>query len=228
METVVCPNCGEENPAKFRLCGYCGTPLAQTLPPQELRKTVTILFSDLKGSTALGESVDPEALHEIKNRYFEAMSQVLERHGGSIEKYIGDAVMAVFGIPTMHEDDALRAVRAAGEMGDRLALLNEELERDAGVVLAARTGVNTGEVVVGDGRLGGASVTGRAVNIAKRLEQAAHRGDVGKLRHIVDDDRLVGQQGGGEDRQRRVLGAADRDAALQRSSASNPYLIHRS
>jgi hypothetical protein len=96
MQMIVCPSCGEENPAKFRLCGYCGTPLAQTLPPSELRKTVTILFSDLKGSTALGESVDPEALHEIKNRYFEAMAAVLDQHGGKIEKYIGDAIMAVF------------------------------------------------------------------------------------------------------------------------------------
>lgn len=152
-------------------------PAAPVAPPREGRKLVTVVFSDVVESTALGEGLDPERLRSLMGRYFEAMSQVLERHGGSVEKYIGDAVMAVFGVPTMHEDDALRAVRAAAEMRDRLALLNEELERDAGVVLAARTGVNTGEVVVGEGRLGGASVTGRAVNIAKRLEQAAQPGE---------------------------------------------------
>lgn len=153
-------------------------PVAPVEPTREGRKLVTVVFSDVVESTALGEGLDPERLRSVLGRYFEAMSQVLERHGGSVEKYIGDAVMAVFGVPTVHEDDALRAVRAAEEMGERLARLNEELERDAGVVLAARTGVNTGEVVVGGGRLGGASVTGRAVNIAKRLEQAAQPGEV--------------------------------------------------
>src|ERR687887_1970092 len=105
MQMQVCPNCGEENPAKFRLCGYCGTPLVQTLPLQELRKTVTIIFSDLKGSTALGESIDPEALHEIKNRYFEAMAAVLEHHGGKIEKYIGDAIIAGVWVPRGPEEE---------------------------------------------------------------------------------------------------------------------------
>lgn len=165
-------------------------PVAAVAPPREGRKLVTVVFSDVVESTALGEGLDPERLRSVMGRYFEAMSQVLERHGGSIEKYIGDAVMAVFGVPTMHEDDALRAVRAAAEMGERLVRLNEELERDAGVVLAARTGVNTGEVVVGDGRHGGASITGRAVNIAKRLEQAAQPGEVllgGQTREHVRD-----------------------------------------
>ena len=83
----ICPNCGEENPAKFRLCGYCGTPLVAELPAQEVRKTVTIVFSDLKGSTSLGESVDSEALREVLGRYFEEMSAVLESHGGRVEKY---------------------------------------------------------------------------------------------------------------------------------------------
>jgi predicted ATPase/class 3 adenylate cyclase len=154
-----------------------GPPVAPVEPPREGRKVVTVVFSDVVESTALGEGLDPERLRSVMGRYFEAMSEVLELHGGSIEKYIGDAVMAVFGVPTMHEDDALRAVRAAEEMGGRLARLNRELERDVGVVLAARTGVNTGEVVVGEGR-GGALVTGRAVNIAKRLEQAAQPGEV--------------------------------------------------
>jgi class 3 adenylate cyclase len=174
METVRCPSCAEENPAKFRLCGYCGTPLAAVLPPSEVRKTVTILFSDLKGSTALGERLDPEALHEIKNRYFDSMAAVLERHGGRIEKYIGDAIMAVFGLPRVREDDAARAVRAAAGMQAALAELNAELERAYGVRLESRTGVNTGEVVAtadptADQRL----ADGDAVNVAARLEQAA-------------------------------------------------------
>src|SRR5919198_3095956 len=174
MQMQVCPNCGEENPAKFRLCGYCGTPLAQALPPQELRKTVTIIFSDLKGSTALGEMIDPEALHEIKNRYFGVMADVLAHHGGKIEKYIGDAIMAVFGLPKVREDDALRAVRAALGMQEALHRINLDFERTYGITLAARMGVNTGEVVAtadpnADQRL----ADGDAVNVAARLEQAS-------------------------------------------------------
>src|SRR2546422_493525 len=136
MQMQLCPNCGEENPAKFRLCGYCGAALAPALPPQEVRKTVTIVFSDLKGSTSLGESLDPESLREVMTRYFDAMRKVLEHHGGTIEKFIGDAVMAVFGLPKLHEDDALRAVRAANGMQQALASLNEELLATYGVSLA--------------------------------------------------------------------------------------------
>ena len=174
MQMQVCPSCGEENPGKFRLCGYCGTPLAQALPPQELRKTVTIIFSDLKGSTALGEMIDPEALHEIKNRYFGVMADVLAHHGGKIEKYIGDAIMAVFGLPRVREDDALRAVRAALGMQEALHQINLDFERAYGITLAARMGVNTGEVVAtadpnADQRL----ADGDAVNVAARLEQAS-------------------------------------------------------
>src|ERR671930_1634130 len=141
---ATCPSCGEENPDKFRLCGFCGTPLAPTLPPQEVRKTVTIVFSDLKGSTAMGEKLDSEAVREVMSRYFDEMRDALERHGGTVEKYIGDAIMAVFGLPRVHEDDALRGVRAAAEMRRRLAVLNAELQRRWGVQLRNRTGVNTG------------------------------------------------------------------------------------
>jgi class 3 adenylate cyclase len=111
MEVVVCPNCGEENPARFRLCGFCGTPLAAVLPPQEVRKPATFIFVDLKGSTALTERIDQEAMSEIKKRYFTVMAAQIERHGGTVEKYIGDAVMALFGAPVAHEDDPERAVR---------------------------------------------------------------------------------------------------------------------
>jgi class 3 adenylate cyclase len=112
-----------------------------------VRRTVTIVFCDLKGSTKLGERLDPEALHEVKDRYFAAMAAQITRHGGKIEKYIGDAIMAVFGLPVQHEDDALRAVRAAAGMQAALRTVNEELSAHYGVELAMRTGVNTGEVV---------------------------------------------------------------------------------
>ncbi|MEO8510790.1 MAG: adenylate/guanylate cyclase domain-containing protein [Chloroflexota bacterium] len=174
----VCPSCGEENPPKFRLCGYCGAVLAPQLERQEERKTVTVFFSDLKGSTNLGEALDPEALREVMTRYFDSMTEVLRRHGGTIEKFIGDAIMAVFGLPKLHEDDALRAVRAAAETRSALAVLNDDLERRYGVRLTNRTGVNTGEVVAGDPTGGQRLVTGDAVNVAARLEQAAPPNEV--------------------------------------------------
>jgi class 3 adenylate cyclase/tetratricopeptide (TPR) repeat protein len=174
----VCANCGEENPDRFRLCGFCGTPFAAAEAPQEVRKTVTVVFSDLVGSTSLGESLDSESLREVLHRYFEAMQAVLERHGGAVEKFIGDAIMAVFGLPRLREDDAVRAVRAALEMQEALPELNADLERGWGIVLANRTGVNTGEVVAGDVTAGQRLVTGDAVNVAARLEQTAGAGEV--------------------------------------------------
>ncbi len=147
-------------------------------PSREQRKVVTILFCDLVGSTALGESTDPEALRARMRRYFEDLRVILERHGGTVEKFVGDAVMAVFGIPVSHEDDALRAVRAASEMQAAIAVHG----------LEARIGVNTGEVVVG-----GESetlVTGDAVNVAARLEQAAGPGETfigSETRSLVRD-----------------------------------------
>lgn len=182
---VKCPGCGEENPPKFRLCGYCGTPLAgaapaaPVLPAHEMRKTVTLIFSDLKDSTALGERLDSEALHEVKERYFAAMAAEIQRHGGKIEKYIGDAIMAVFGLPKAHEDDALRAVRAADGMRRALLRVNEDLEQRYGVRLSNRTGVNTGEVVANDDESADQKLaTGDAVNVAARLEQAARVDEV--------------------------------------------------
>src|SRR5439155_685305 len=137
------------------------------------RRTVTVLFADVADSTPLGERLDPETVRQVMSRWFERMSEVLERHGGTVEKFIGDAVMAVFGIPDLHEDDALRAVRAATELRVALAQLNEELERELGVRIGIRVGVNSGEVVAGDGTGGQMLVTGDPVNVAKRLEEAA-------------------------------------------------------
>ena len=131
----------------------------------EQRKTVTVLFCDLTGSTALGESLDPGAAAGAARPVLRRMKAIVERHGGTVEKFIGDAVMAVFGVPTVHEDDALRAVRAAVEMRDALPELG----------LQGRIGVMTGEVVTGTAeRL----VTGDPVNVAARLEAAAEPGTV--------------------------------------------------
>jgi class 3 adenylate cyclase/tetratricopeptide (TPR) repeat protein len=169
----ICPSCGEENPDRFRLCGICGTKLQLDAPVEDVRKTVTVVYSDLKGSTTLGEQLDSEALRELLNVYFREMKATLERHGGTVEKFIGDAVMAVFGLPRLHEDDALRAVRAAADMKVTLDRVNQQLEATWGVRLENRTGVNTGEVVAGDAAAGQRLVTGDTVNTAARLEQAA-------------------------------------------------------
>jgi len=143
-----------------------------------VRKTVTIVFSDVVGSTPLGERLDPEPLRELTTRYYRQVAGVLERHGGKVSKFIGDAAMAVFGVPWTHEDDALRAVRAASELGPALAELNHELEAAWGLRILLRTGVNTGEVVVGDDLYGQDVTVGDAVNLAARLEQAAAPGEV--------------------------------------------------
>jgi class 3 adenylate cyclase/tetratricopeptide (TPR) repeat protein len=137
-----------------------------------------VVFADVSGSTRLGERLDPETTRRVMTRYFQEMAAILESHGGSVEKFIGDAVMAVFGVPAVHEDDALRAVRAASEMRTAMASLNEELRQTYGVTLEARTGVNTGEVVSGDLAAGQTLVTGDAVNVAARLEQAASPGEI--------------------------------------------------
>jgi len=172
----ICPSCGRESPPEFRHCGFCGAALAVT--PVERRKLATLVFCDLSGSTALGESIDPEATRSLMLSYFGEMRAALERHGGTVEKFVGDAVLAVFGVPEAHEDDALRACRAAIEMQARLAALNERFERQLGRRIALRIGVNTGEVVAGDASSRETFVTGDPVNVAARLEQAARPGEV--------------------------------------------------
>jgi len=176
----LCPVCGTENPDRARFCLECATPLrhADEGRRADVRKTVTILFCDLSGSTALGERLDPERVRNAMGTWFAAMKTVIERHGGTVEKFIGDAVMAVFGIPVLHDDDALRAVRAAAEMQRTMDALGRQLGLVGDTTLSARIGINTGEVVAGNPADGQTLVTGDAVNVAARLEQAASPGYV--------------------------------------------------
>jgi len=177
---VVCSSCGTSNPDGAKFCAECAAPLADAIAsrPRETRRTVTLLFADVSGSTAFGERLDPESLRGVMNRYFALMQQAVVAHGGTVEKFVGDAVMSVFGLPQLHEDDALRAVRAAGQAREALTELNEELERSLGLTLSVRMGLNTGEVMAGDAGAGQGFVTGDAVNTAARLEQAAPSGEI--------------------------------------------------
>ena len=140
----------------------------------EQRKLVSVVFADVVGSTAFGSENDPEAVRSVMGSYFERMKAIAEMHGGTVEKFIGDAVMVVFGVPLLHDDDAERAVRAALAMRDSMTDLNAEL----GVSLAARVGVNSGEAVAGGGEDRQFLVTGDAVNVAARLQQGADMGEV--------------------------------------------------
>jgi class 3 adenylate cyclase/tetratricopeptide (TPR) repeat protein len=188
----VCQRCGEANDPGFRLCGFCGSPLATTARARESRKTVTIVFADPKPESLTGEPPTPEALRDAMAAYFEAMRVALERHGATIETFIGDAVMAVFGLPVRHEDDAIRAIRAAADMQAALPVLNEALRAQFGLEIGNHIGVNTGEVIAGDASLGQRLVTGDAVNTAARLEQAAEHGQiiVGPLTYRLAKDEI--------------------------------------
>ena len=163
---VTCPACGHENPDSSRFCGQCGAALVPAVAPtREERKVVTILFTDLVGSTERAEGLDPEDVRATLSAYYAQLRAELERHGGTVEKFIGDAVMAVFGAPVSHEDDAERAVRAALAIRDSIG---EELQ--------IRTAVNTGEALVALGAKpgeGDAMVAGDVVNTAARLQSAA-------------------------------------------------------
>ncbi|MFB7226934.1 adenylate/guanylate cyclase domain-containing protein [Streptomyces fimicarius] len=193
-----CLSCRQDLPPTARFCSSCGTPCATTataadtagtpaaaatasvvVPAGDERKPVTVLFCDLVGSTALSGVLDPETLRTVTLRYFEAMSAEIVARGGTPEKFIGDAVMAVFGVPVVRDDDARRALAAALGMRRALARLNEELTATLGIELATRIGVNTGQVVAGsDATARQALVSGETVNIAARLEQNAGRGEI--------------------------------------------------
>ena len=173
----ICPACGRREPRRVPLCGYCGASL--TAPVSERRKLATLVFCDMSGSTAMGERVDAETVRGLMLSYFARDAR--RRWSGTAARWRSSSAtrcVAVFGVPEAHEDDALRACRAALEMQARLAALNEELERRFGTRIALRIGVNTGEVVAGDPSSRETFVTGDAVNVAARLEQAAAPGEV--------------------------------------------------
>jgi class 3 adenylate cyclase/tetratricopeptide (TPR) repeat protein len=172
----LCAVCGYRATEPFKFCPECGAAAARGTSEQ--RKVVTVLFCDVVGSTALGESTDPEALRALLARYFERMKAIVERHGGTVEKFIGDAVVAVFGLTRVHEDDALRACRAAVEMRGALPELGEELKRARGIEFAVKLGVNSGDVFVAAGSQQGTFATGDPINVAARLEQVAEAQEI--------------------------------------------------
>ena len=177
---AICPSCGKENPDGFEFCGFCTAPLAEQpgSSVQEERKVVSVLFCDLVGFTAASEAADPEDVRARIRPYHARLRQEIERYGGTVEKFIGDAVMAVFGAPIAHEDDAERAVRAGLAVLEAIAELNEG---DPGLELQVRVGINTGEAVVALGALserGEGIVTGDVVNTAARIQGAAPVGGV--------------------------------------------------
>jgi class 3 adenylate cyclase/ATP/maltotriose-dependent transcriptional regulator MalT len=167
-----CTTCGSSIATDARFCASCGTAVAAG-DSAPTRKTVTVLFSDLTDFTPLTEQLDPESLHQVMARYFKAMRDAIERHGGRVEKYIGDAIMAIFGVPQLHEDDALRAARCALEMRDALSALNRELRSGWGVTLHARYGLCTGEVAFARVGQHPFFALGDPVNVAQRLESVA-------------------------------------------------------
>src|SRR5690242_2701458 len=170
---VVCAKCGGANPPGARFCSSCGAPLADTLPPQEERKLVSVLFVDLVGSTARADKADPEDVRDELELYYSEAKRCIEQYGGVLEKFIGDAVMAVFGAPAAHGDDAERAVRAGLRVLEAIGVLNREHALD----LAARAAVTTGEAVVSlDSGRGDALAMGDVVNTAARLQTAAPEG----------------------------------------------------
>src|SRR5436190_4365529 len=175
---LACAMCGGANAGEARFCAHCGAALSIVPARVSARKVVTVLFSDVRGFTELGERLDPESLHELIGRWFYESHRVIVRHGGTVEKYMGDAVMAVFGVPVVHEDDALRAARAALQMRTTLTNLNREIARRWGVELEVRTGVNTGEAVIGEAPGGAPTTLGDTVNVAQRLETSASPGQV--------------------------------------------------
>src|ERR687895_1225912 len=173
LRHVICPSCGQENPAGFRLCGMCGAPLTAAAPAREERKVLTVLFADLVGFTSRAEEMDPEDVRALLGPYWERLREELERFGGTVEKFIGDAVVALFGAPVAHEDDPERAIRAALAIRRAIHELNAE---DEWLDLHIRTAVHTGEalVVIGPSVTEGLGMAaGDVMNTAARLQSAA-------------------------------------------------------
>ncbi|HEY7738105.1 MAG TPA: AAA family ATPase [Candidatus Limnocylindria bacterium] len=176
---VVCPACSREVAEEFAFCPYCGAELATPAVAGDVRKLVTMLFADVAGSTAMAEALDAEVVRELMGAYFAVAREEIEARGGTVEKFIGDAVVAVFGVPVAHEDDPARALRSALAVRDRLAILNERRQAAETPALRVRIGINTGDVVAsGSPRPGEGLVTGDAVNVAARLQQLAEPGQI--------------------------------------------------
>ena len=173
---AACPSCGEENPERARFCLACGQPLGAGVEaePEHFHATVTLLFSDVVGSTALGSRVDPEVLSHVMSAYYETMKPIVEDHAGRVVKFIGDALVAVWGLPRGPDGDALQACRAAVAMRDRLEALNDELERTRGLRIGTRTGITTGAVA---GK-GDDLVAGETSLVASSVQSAAEPGEV--------------------------------------------------
>ena len=186
---LVCANCGRENPDDAAFCMTCATLLVPAVGAREHRKTVTAVFCDLVGSTTLAERHDPEVLRPLLHRYFDEMRTAVERHGGTVEKFIGDAVVAVFGMPQAHEDDALRAVRAATEMRERLV----SFASGTTVELVCRIGMTTGEVLIGGEDQ---PPVGDTMNTAARLQSSAAPGEIliGESTYRLVRDAVVAEQ----------------------------------
>ena len=170
----ICPSCGEATAPDAEFCQHCGGHLRLDTPLA--RKVVTVLLCDVVNSGGARERLDPEALHLLLSRHFQHAQAVVEQYGGTVEKLIGDELLAVFGVPTVHEDDALRAVRAAVAVLASTAALGAEL--GGGRTLEVRIGINTGEVLAGDAAGGPGFVTGDVVSLCKRLEQASAPGEI--------------------------------------------------
>ena len=202
----LCPSCHSPNPPNFKFCGECGSNLK---PAQEISKTisetesppfstvadirsndighsagerkhVTVLFSDLTGYTAMSEKLDPEEVKEITSRIFGEISKIVANYDGFIEKYAGDAVMAIFGVPQAHEDDPIRAIKAAREIHQLVDTISPEVENKIGQSISMHTGINTGLVVTGEVNMerGTHGVAGDTINLASRLSNLAKPGEI--------------------------------------------------
>ena len=191
---IICPKCNAPNPAQFKFCGECGydftktsaitpqpieTPCKPTITDQE-RKHVTVMFSDLSGYTAMTEKLDPEEVKEIMDRIFGKISQVVVKYEGFIEKFVGDAVMAIFGVPKTHEDDPVRAIRAAREIHNLVKEISPTLAKKIGRPLYMHTGINTGLVVAKeiDFEKGTHGVLGDTINVASRISGLAKADEI--------------------------------------------------
>lgn len=208
LRVLACQKCGEENPDGGRFCTSCGAMLVKA-SARGVRKTVTIVFADIAGSMALGDGLDVESFRQVVGRFSDLAHGCFERHGGTVQKFMGDGVVAVFGVPAVHEDDALRAVRAAGELRDLLGTLNVELDRDYRVSLELRIGVDTGEVIADVSGM----ATGDVMHVAARLEQAAQPGEI-----LIGEQTLQLARGAVE---------VERIDALPLTGKAQPVVAHR-